>query len=120
MSDLIATIVVIFLSLAVVSLMLLARLRAGELSPPRTAMVMAQLWLTVGVIVALFTAMSRALGEPGAAGGLRVEVEDIGHRFAALDVESKWLLGIGAALAVGLFVHLLYSIARAMREAAPP
>jgi hypothetical protein len=120
MSDLVSTAVVIFLSLALVTLMLVARLRAGGLSPRRTSMLIAQLWLTIGVIVALFVAVSSVLGTPVASGGLRVEFDDIGHRFGALSAESKWLTAIGAVLALGLFAHLIYSLGRAMRAAPPP
>jgi len=120
MTDLIGTAVVIFLSLALVSLMLVARLRGGGLSPQWTSMLLAQLWLTIGVIVALLWAMSSVLGTPGASGGLRVEFEDIGHRFAALSGEAKWLMAVGAVLALGLFAHLIYSLSRAMRAAPPP
>jgi len=120
MSDLISTIVVVSLSLALVSLMLVARLRSGGLSPQRTSMLIAQMWLTVGVVAALFMAMSQALGPPGAAGGLRAEFEDVGHRFSALGAEPKRLIVIGGVLALGLFAHLIYSLGRAMRAAPPP
>jgi len=120
MTDLIGIAVVIFLSLALMSLMLVARLRGGGLSPQRTSMLLAQLWLTIGVIVALFVAMSSVLGTPGASGGLRIELEDIGHRFATLSAESKSLIVVGAVLALGLFAHLIYSLSRAMRAAPLP
>jgi hypothetical protein len=120
MSDFIATIIVVFLSLALVSLMLIARLRAGGLSPQRTSMLIAQLWLTVGVIAALFVAMSQALGPPGSSGGLGAEFADLGRRFSALGAEPKSLIIIGGVLALGLFVHLTYSLSRAMRAAPPP
>jgi len=120
MPDFIATVVVVALSLALVSLMLIARLRAGGMSPQHMSMLIAQLWLTVGVIAALFMAMSQALGPPGASGGLRVEFDDLGHRFSALGAEPKSLIIIGGVLALGLFAHLLYSLSRAMRAAPPP
>jgi hypothetical protein len=119
MSDVIVIAVVVFVNLLLVSFMVLIRLRAGA-PPPRDAnMLIAEMWLTVGVVAAMFFAIARLLGEPGAARGAGIELADIGRRFAALSVESKWLLGIGGALTVALFAHLLYSISRAMR-AAPP
>jgi branched-subunit amino acid ABC-type transport system permease component len=120
MSDLVGTAVVILVSLGVVSLMLVARLRGGGLSPQRTSMVLAQLWLTIGVIIALFVVISSVLGTPGVSGGMSIELEDIGHRFAALSVESKSLIIVAAVLALGLFAHLIYSLGRAMRAARPP
>ena len=120
MSDLVPMVVVICLSLALVSLMLVARMRAGGVPAQHASMLIAQLWLTIGVIVALFVAISQVLGAPAAARGLRAELEDIGHRFGALGAESKSMLVIGVVLAVGLFAHLLYSLSRAMRAAPPP
>jgi len=120
MSDLIVIAVVVFINLLIVSFMVIIRLRASEAPAREVNMLIAELWLTVAVIAAMFFAMARLLGEPGAPRGVSIELQDIGRRFAALSVESKWLLGVGGALTVALFVHLLYSISRAMRAAPPP
>ena len=75
--------------------------------------------LTVGVVIALLVAMAKVLGVPSSADDPFRELRDIGVRFAALNAESKRLFVIGAILALGLAVHLMYSLSRAMRPARP-
>jgi hypothetical protein len=119
-SDVIATGVVVCLTLALVSLMLVTRLAAGGANRQRTSMLIAELWLTVGVIAGLFIALGDVLGPPGASGSLGAELDDLGRRFAALGGESKALAVGGGVLALGLFAHLVWAIGRAMRQAPPP
>ncbi len=118
MSDAIVMIGVVFVVLLLVSFMLVVRLQSGGASRAATNMLVAELWLTVGVVTALLMAMSQVLGAPAGSQGPVRELRAIGARFAALGAESKWLVGIGAAMAVGLFAHLLYAISRATRSTA--
>jgi hypothetical protein len=116
-SDAIVMIGVVLVVLLLVSFMLAVRLQSGGAPRTATNMLIAELWLTVGVTVALLMAMSTVLGAPGEIhAGLGGELRDIGARFAALSAESKWLVGIGGAMALGLFAHLLYVINRETRR----
>jgi len=121
MSDTIVMIAVTFVALALVSFMLIARLQAGGAPGVRTSTLIAELWLTVGVVAALLAAMSQVLGASRAGSTtLGGELQDLATRFTALSAESKWLFGIGAVMALGLVAHLLYALSRAMRAAPPP
>jgi hypothetical protein len=113
-------IAVTFVALALVSFMLIARLQAGGAPAARTSTLIAELWLTVGVVAALLAAMSQVLG-PSQAGATTLggEWRDLAARFTALNAESKWLFGIGAVMALGLVAHVLYAIGRAVRETPP-
>ena len=120
MSDTIVITGVVFIVLLLLSFMLLVRLQSGGVPAARNTLLIGELWLTAGVIIALLVALSKLLGPPQPAGpGLEGELRDLGARFAALPAESKWLFAAGAAAAVALFAHLLRSLGRAMR-AAPP
>lgn len=117
-SDLAVIVAVVCVSLAVVSLMLVARLRASGASASRTSLLVGEVWLTVGVVMALLMAMGNLLGAPGGPDTrLGTDLRDIGRRFAVLAPRSKALFAAGGVLAAALFAHLLYSIGRGMRAA---
>lgn len=120
MSDSLAIAAVVILALLLLSVMLVTRLSAGGLPARRINMLIGELWVVVGAAVALLMTMGKMLGPPGdVSGGLGVEMQDLGRRFTALG-KSQVLFGAGAVVALYLFVHLLYSINRAMRSAPPP
>jgi len=119
MSDSIAMSAVVFVTLALVSFMLVARLSAGGAPRRRISVLIAELWLTVGIVAVIFIAMANVLGPPQGSGSLGAELADVGHRFLALSGESKGVAVAGAVMALGLFAHLLWAIGRAMREAPP-
>jgi hypothetical protein len=109
-------IAIVFAVLLLISFMLMVRLQSGGASRAAANLLIAELWLTVGVVVALLVAIAHALGGPAAtAGGLGGELRDLAARFAALSGESKWLCGIGGVMAIGLLAHLMYAINRATR-----
>ncbi|HUT75641.1 MAG TPA: hypothetical protein VM221_12510 [Armatimonadota bacterium] len=115
MSDTIVMIAVVFAVLLLISFMLVVRLQSGGASRAAANLLIAELWLTFGVIVALLVAISKTLGPPAAVGLMGGGLRDIGARFVALSAESQWLVGIGGVMAIGLLAHLMYAINRATR-----
>jgi len=119
MSDSLAMGAVVFVTLALLSFMLVARLRAGGAPGRRISVLIAELWLSVGVVAVIFIAVANLLGPPRESGSLGADLADVGHRFLALSGESKGLAVAGAVVALGLFGRLLWAIGRAMQEAPP-
>lgn len=119
MADNIIALGAVFVILLLISFMVLVRMQSEGASGKRAGAVIAELWLTAGVIIALLMAMGQVLGVPPAGEGASRELSDIGVRFGALHPESKRLFVIGAILALGLAAHLMYALSRAMRPARP-
>lgn len=110
---------VVFVTLTLLSFMLVARLRAGGSPGRRIGLLLAELWLTVAIVAIMFTAIANLLGPPQVSGSLGADLTDVGHRFLSLSGESKGLVVASAVMALTLFAHLLWAVGRAMREAPP-
>jgi len=111
--DTVVLLVILGVNLLLMSGLLLVRLRAAgrETLAPR---MIVEMWLTFGLAFLLFRSMRQMLGQTD----LRIhdmfaELATTGRQFAALaPVHKVWFIG-GGLVAVGLLVHLVFSIGRA-------
>jgi hypothetical protein len=104
---------VVFVSLCLLSGLIVVRLGAGGASAPRILVPVAELWITFGLWILLFRSLAAVAGTPHGASGVD-ELHDIGARLAALTGAQRWWMAAVAAVAVALCGHLLWSLRRAM------
>ncbi|MGD0111307.1 MAG: hypothetical protein ABSD48_05535 [Armatimonadota bacterium] len=106
--------IVVAVTLLFVTAMVIFRMLASGATARQIAFPVVEVWVTLILWVAIFRALSAAIGTPEgvSAGG---ELGDLGARVARLPAGTRtWLLS-GAGIAAALLVHLLWTLGRAMR-----
>lgn len=111
MSDLIVVLALTAFLLGYISLLLFIRLKSLGVSRGKILALIIEVWLTFAVIIGLFILLQRLLGQ--APGDFFAQIEQMNR----LPVRQRLLVYGGLIAAVALFVHLLWSLRNAQREA---
>lgn len=103
--------VVTAFALGFVSLLIYIRLASQGMSPKRIVRIIAEMWGIFALIITIFTLISRRIGAASSAS----IVQEIA-RIRTLPAAELAMLALALLLAVGLFVHLLWSMHRVQRS----
>lgn len=106
--------IVVAVTLLFMTAMVIFRMLTSGATARQIAFPVIELWVTLILWVAIFRALSGAVGTP-AGGGAGGELSDLGTRIARLPAGTRTWLFSGAGIAVALLVHLLWTLGRAMR-----
>jgi hypothetical protein len=110
----ISFLIVVAVTLLFVTAMVIFRMLASGATARQIAFPVIELWVTLILWVAIFRAVSAAIGTPEG-GGAGWELGDLGTRIARLPASTRIWLFSGVGVAVALLVHLLWTLGRAMR-----
>lgn len=110
-----ALLVVVALNLCLLSGLVAYRMRTSGASAGRIALPLAELWVAVGLWIAIFRALAGIIASP-ASGGPLGELAELGGRLGGLPSATRvWVLG-GLMLSLAMVGHLLWSLNRAMHR----
>jgi len=108
--------VLVAITLAFVSLLVVARMKSAGAPNRRAALLLAELWVVFAIWLGVLWAAATKLGvEPGAGGP--PEAKTLLRHVAALGGAERALLVLGLLLGIAVFIHLMWALPRAMRNA---
>jgi hypothetical protein len=112
-----AFLIVVGINLCFLSGLIIYRMRTLGATVRRTAGPVIELWVAFALWIGVFRALSARIGAPGSEGAVG-ELGQLGHRLLDLPTFTRgWVLG-GVGIAMGLLVHLLWTLSRVMRGGA--
>ncbi len=108
--------ILIAVVLAFVSLLVVARMKSAGTSNRSVALLVAELWAVFALWIGVLWAAATKLGvEPGA-GGVP-DVRTLLRHAAGLSGVERVLLVLSLLLGIAVFIHLMWALPRAMRDA---
>jgi hypothetical protein len=109
--------IAVAIALGLVSLMMVLRLGAGGAGVRRILQGLAELWVVVGLWIALFWWLSSGTGPPAGAGGV-AELRDLPARLARLPAATRVGAVVWLAVCVAGIMHLMWWLRRMIESSA--